>query len=70
MELNLSNFRFDDALLDDDQSLLSSLRMFLDFGFIQRFKIPRQVSLKVIYSSIIKNRLLLNILACKIVGIR
>ncbi|EDV22768.1 uncharacterized protein TRIADDRAFT_28362 [Trichoplax adhaerens] len=50
MELNLTDFGFDDALLDDHQSLLSSLRMFLDCGFAKRFKIPKETLCRWILS--------------------
>ena len=39
----LSSFKFDDLLLNDDHTALASVRMFIDSGLIERFKIDSKV---------------------------
>ena len=39
----LSSFKFDDLPLSDDHTALASIRMFIDSGFVERFKIDTKV---------------------------
>lgn len=39
----LHDFKFDDILLDDDDTLKASIRMFMDLDLIERFHVDRTV---------------------------
>lgn len=37
--LGLTNFKFDDLALSEDETVLASVRIFMDGGFLETFKI-------------------------------
>lgn len=39
----LMSFRFDDLPLNDDHTVLASVRMFIDGGLVEKFKIDLKV---------------------------
>ena len=39
----LTSFKFDDLPLNDDHTALASVRMFIDSGLIERFKMDSKV---------------------------
>ncbi|GAB1599790.1 dual 3',5'-cyclic-AMP and -GMP phosphodiesterase 11-like isoform X2 [Argonauta hians] len=43
VDFNLLDYKFNDFLLDDDNTLQACVRMFLDLGFLQRFHISKDV---------------------------
>lgn len=42
-ELKLYTWEFNDAALNDDQTVQACVRMFMDSGLVTRFKIPLEV---------------------------
>lgn len=42
-ELGIDEFHFNDFSLDNDAMITASLRMFLEFGVVQKFKIDYEV---------------------------
>ena len=42
--LRLDSFQLDDLTLSDDQTVLASVRMFVDSGHVERFKIDLKVN--------------------------
>lgn len=43
-ELGIDEFHFNDFSLDNDAMITASLRMFLELGVVQKFKIDYEVS--------------------------
>ncbi len=42
-QYHLLSYSFNDLLLNDDQTVLASIRMFMDSGLVQKFKIDTKV---------------------------
>lgn len=47
-ELGIDEFHFNDFSLDNDAMITASLRMFLELGVVQKFKIDYEVRLCII----------------------
>ena len=43
-KFNLTSFNFDDEPLSDDDTVMASVRMFIDRGLMKQFKISKRVS--------------------------
>lgn len=51
-ELGIDQFHFNDFSLDNDAMITASLRMFLELGVVQKFKIDYEVSTDVLNKTI------------------
>lgn len=49
IELGIDEFHFNDFSLDNDAMITASLRMFLDLGVVQKFKIDYEVRLQALW---------------------